>query len=269
MWTQHAAERTAAGTLAIAAHPMGAAIAAAGELGLAGYEFYVLGRGGSMGDVKADVIASALSFFEPGWVRGHYDAGAAKISPPEAALAWNARIDEWAETGLSADLPLRRLCDVLGRVLSAAPLAGAPIFAGWRTMPEPASLPALTMHRLYGLRELRGGLHAGAVRAAGLTPLQALLIRTPPLAAPWGWPEPHPDVSGLTSAWLCAEEATNRAVAGLLGCLREQEAGQLADDIDSVVAHTGMMWWYREDTPAIQFGPRPEQAQLAGRDSQQ
>ena len=269
MWTHHAAERTAAGTLAIAAHPMAAAIATADELGLAGYEFYVLGRGGAMGDVKADVIASALSFFEPGWVRGHYTAGAGKISPPEAALAWNARIDEWGETGLPADLPLRRLCDLLGRVFDAAPLAGVPIFAGWRMMPEPASLPSLAMHRLYGLRELRGGLHAGAVRAVGLTPLQALLIRTPPLAAAWGWPEPYPDVRGLTAAWLSAEEATNRAVASLLSCLSEEEAGQLADDIDSVVTHTGMMWWLREDTPAIQFGPRPDQAQLAGRDSPQ
>lgn len=252
-----AAERTANGTLAIAAHAMSAAIARAGELGLADYEFYVLGRGGAMGEVKADVIASALSFFEPGWVRNYYAAGIKKMSLSDAALTWNARVAEWGETGLSADLPLERLCGLLGRVFEAAPLAVAPIFAGWRTMPEPATLPALAMHRLYGLRELRGALHAGAVRAAGLTPLQALLVRTPLLAPGWGWPEPYPDVSGLTDAWLAAEAGTNRAVASVFECLTAAEVSQLADDVEAVVAHTGMMWWFRDDTPTIQFGPRP------------
>jgi hypothetical protein len=260
-----AVKRTAPATLAVPAFAMGAAIGQAGEEGFADYEFYVLGRGGAMGEVKADVVVSALNFFEPEWVRSYYNAALAKSSMAAAALKWNARVDSWGETGFSTDLPLERMCDLLKKVFDAEPLVGAPIFSGWRTMPEPESIKSLAMHRLYGLRELRGGLHGAAVRAAGLSPLQALLVRTPQLAAGWGWPEPFPDVTASFSAWQEAEDGTDRALACAFDlALTDAEADQLASDVEAVVEHTGMMWWFRDDIPTIQFGAKPADSPAAG-----
>ena len=35
------------------------------ELGLDGFRFYVLGRGGVLGDVEPDVVRSAFGYFHP------------------------------------------------------------------------------------------------------------------------------------------------------------------------------------------------------------
>jgi hypothetical protein len=149
------------------------------------------------------------------------------------------------------------LAELLGRCIEAASSVGAPIFAGWRRLPEPESPPALAMHRLYAIRELRAGLHAGAVRAAGLLPLEALLIRTPALASGWGWPDPQPEVSHLTDRWLLAEEGTNRAMGRAFECLSDAEGVELCEGIDAVLKHAGELWWFAEGSPTVRFDPQP------------
>ena len=114
---------------------------------------------------------------------------------------------------------------IAGTLSAAASPAGAPIFAGWRTLPEPgADRPkALALHRMNGLRELRMALHGGAVLSAGLSPQEALLVRTPYMAGIFGWNEPYPDVEHCKDAWAEAEEATNRAMAPIFAALDESE----------------------------------------------
>jgi hypothetical protein len=46
------------------------------ELGFEGLDFYIVGRGGVLGDVDADVVSAAFTFFEPGGVRALWDQGA-------------------------------------------------------------------------------------------------------------------------------------------------------------------------------------------------
>ncbi|MDV8071038.1 hypothetical protein R4P64_31460 [Rhodococcus sp. IEGM 1366] len=252
------AERTTDAIFAIPAAAMGAALERADEVDLEGYEFYVLGRGGVMGDVSADVICSALTWFEPEWVRSHYQAGTRKTTLGNASRAWAGMVAEWGDAGLSSDLPLERLCELTGRIIENSPSAVAPLFAGWRVLPEPDSLSRRTMHRLYALRELRAGLHAGAVRAAGLLPLEALAIRTPVLAPGWGWTDPLPEVSHLVDQWRAAEDGTNRGVGRLFECLSDAEALELAEAAEAVLGHVGMAWWTDESSPTLNFGPRPE-----------
>jgi hypothetical protein len=258
MKAEAVAERTANPVLAIPAHAMGAAMMAASDVGLDAFEFYVLGRGGTMGDdVEADVITAAISWCEPSWVRAHYESGLEKTTMRAATHAWAQKVDSWAETGLSEDLPLERLAELLGRCIQSATSVGAPIFAGWRRLPEPESPSSLLMHRLYAIRELRAGLHAGAVRAAALLPLEALLIRTPALASGWGWPDPQPEVSHLADRWLLAEEGTNRALGRMFECFSESEGSELCDGIDAVLEHVGVLWWFDEGSPTIRFDLQP------------
>jgi hypothetical protein len=122
-----------------------------------------------------------------------------------------------------------RLARLLGAVSGAASPAGAPLFAGWAAMEEPSSPKALTLHRLQLLRELRGALHGCAVLAEGLTPLEALSVRTPFMAALFGWGEPLPDAETHKAAWERAEAGTDRAMARHLAVLSEAELDELAE----------------------------------------
>ncbi|MGH9273555.1 MAG: helix-turn-helix domain-containing protein, partial [Acidimicrobiales bacterium] len=85
-----AATATAAAVSTVGSHFMldGNTYKRGAELGFAGLDFYVTGRGGVLGDVDADVVTAAFTFFEPGHVRTQWDSGRAVMSPAEAAAAF-------------------------------------------------------------------------------------------------------------------------------------------------------------------------------------
>jgi hypothetical protein len=55
------------------------------ELGLDGFRFYVLGRGGVLGDVEAPVIQSAFGWFNGGLIAKMWDSARSVVSPRQAA----------------------------------------------------------------------------------------------------------------------------------------------------------------------------------------
>ena len=229
MHAEDAARETAAGVGGIPARFMfdGKTYARGGELGFTGIDFYVVGRGGVLGPVDADVVTAAFVWFEPVMIRSNWEAGTAACPPDRAAVAWSEAAHAWGETHLPDDVDAARLAELAGRVVDAASLGGAPLFAGWRRLPLPEEPKALALHHLNGLRELRGALHAGAALAAGLRPFEALLVKTPHMASLFGWGEPYPDVSGLTEQWQQAEEGTNRALAPAYSALDDSERDEL------------------------------------------
>ncbi|MDP2013693.1 MAG: evbL, partial [Actinomycetota bacterium] len=158
-----------------------------GELGYEGLQFYVCGRGGALGDVGADVVTAAFVWMHPDMVRANWDGGCAVAPPRDAARAFVACLVAWASEHVPAGPGTVRLSDLAERVAMSASPAGAPLFAGWRGLPAPADPGARAVYHLNALRELRGGLHAGAVLASGLDPLEALHVRTPYLAQAFGW----------------------------------------------------------------------------------
>ncbi len=197
-------------------------------LGFDGLDFYVCGRGGVLGGVDASVVSAALVFFNPAMIRERWDRGARTMGPREAASEFAGCLHRWSTEHLDEEVDFGRLAALLGRVVQAANPAGAPLFAGWRTLTEPVAPAELAMHRLNALRELRGALHSCAVLAAGLDPLVALLIRTPFMAGVFGWEEPYPDVELAKEAWAAAEAATDRAFGRLLKVLEKGEQEELA-----------------------------------------
>jgi len=119
-------------------------------------------------------------------------------------------------------------------VLQLAGAAALPLFAGWRQAPRPADPPALAGHLVHVLREHRGGTHALAVLASGLTPLEAVVGRASmmpslsPKAA--GWSDPLPAVTdGLLATLSAAEELTNQMVAPALTVLDPAERVELVE----------------------------------------
>ncbi|HLX88010.1 MAG TPA: hypothetical protein VKR22_06100 [Acidimicrobiales bacterium] len=198
-------------------------------LGFEGIDFYFLGRGGALGDVDGPVVAAAFVFFNPATVEESWERGRKACAPGDAALAFAAAGHRWAESKLPDGVDYARLAELLGRVTDASSVAGAPLFAGWMGLPEPASAPALALHRLNALRELRGARHGAAVLAHGLTPTEALFVKTPFMSALFGWGEPTEPTPAHQAAWARAEEATDASMAPSFGVLSDTERAELVE----------------------------------------
>jgi hypothetical protein len=151
--------------------------------------------------------------------------------------------EEWAACGHAYARDLMpssgddaRVAALLGRLVAGANAAGAPLFAGWRLLPEPDDAKALVMHRLDAMRELRGALHAAAVLTVGLTPHEAIAVRSPDMAAVFGWEEPLPDPAPLEDRWTLAEARTDRMLGRHFAVLTAGERDELVALVRSITA---------------------------------
>lgn len=211
------------------------------ELGFAGLDFYTVGRGGALGDVPADVVAASFVFFAPAAVAEAWNRGRAVMAPVEAAGHFMATGHAWAEAHLGDDVDLARLAGLVGRINAAANPAAAPLFGAWRAQPEPGPdrPKALALHRVNVLRELRGALHGAAVLAHGLTPHEAVTLRSPHMLAVFGWDGPHPDAGTHRrdrAEWGAAEAATDHALGAAYAALDEEERIELRDLLTTLYA---------------------------------
>ena len=61
-----------------------ATVAKGKELGLDGFRFYFLGRGGVLGDVEPRVVQAAFGYFEPRLIAKIWDSARERMPPPIA-----------------------------------------------------------------------------------------------------------------------------------------------------------------------------------------
>lgn len=199
------------------------------DRGYQGMDFYFFGRAGVLGDVPGQVVAAAMVFFQPELVADCWDRARSVCRPTEAAAAFAGCLVRWAGEHLPEGPDYPRLADLLGRVAGQASPAGAPLFAGWRLVPEPQDPAALALHRLNVLRELQGALHGAAVLASGLTPYQAMSVRSPHMVQLFGWGEPLTDLDAVRPVWQRAQDATEAAMGRALTVLQPDERRELGD----------------------------------------
>ena len=57
------------------------------ELGLDGLQFYVIGRGGSLGDCEGSAVASAFGYFNPTLIKKAWDSAKVNVAPRVAGKA--------------------------------------------------------------------------------------------------------------------------------------------------------------------------------------
>ncbi|GGL45773.1 SCO6745 family protein [Nocardia jinanensis] len=202
---------------------------------------YTRGRGGVLGDVDADVVTAAFGFFPEHSIRTAWES--VPMPAAKAAHRYALACQDFGRRKLGAFEEAARLAELLETVVAAADPAGLPLFAGWRAVPLPGDAPGRVMQLTYVLRELRGGLHLLAVRAAGITPLQAVLISGSPLndgpgQARWyGWPEPFEETTDeIRNAWQRAESNTDELIAPAFAALGETAGADLARLV--AAAHT-------------------------------
>ncbi|MRH90164.1 hypothetical protein GFY24_22435 [Nocardia sp. SYP-A9097] len=203
----------------------------AAGLGAQGFmQGYTRGRGGVLGDVDADVVTAAFGFFPADSVRVAWEA-TAEVPAAKAAQGYLQACQDFGRRRLASFADSERLAELLDTVVSAADPAGVVLFAGWRALPQAEDAPARIMHLIHALRELRGGLHLMAVRAAGLAPRDAVLIAGSPLSSGpdqarfYGWPEPFGEITPeLKGRWMQAEALTDELIALVWAVLDEATA---------------------------------------------
>jgi len=215
----------------------GATYARGGEAGFSGVDFYVLGRGGVLGDVDADVVSAAFYFWNPDQVRTQWEAARTVMSPAHGAALFADVAHLYGEAHIADHDGLVRLGDLLTRVVDSASPAGAPLLAGWRTheVPGPDRPKARVQHQTNALRELRGAYHGGAVLAAGLLPVEAVAFRSAFMAPIYGWDLEGMDEPEMFKArWKVAEAGTDAAMARPLSSLDGEELDDMVTLLTSV-----------------------------------
>ncbi len=178
------------------------------ELGIDGFRFYFVGRGGPLGDVDAPVVTSAFVYFNPTLVERMWTSAKAIVAPRVAGHAFVAAAADFGRAHLAELDGLDAFCAAMDAVNDAADPIGLSLYAAARTEPLADDLPARAMQLTALLRELRGSAHLGALRAAGLDAKTAHHIHRPNDAAMFGWAAADaPDITDADRARLVAADA--------------------------------------------------------------
>ncbi len=157
------------------------------EHGLDGFRFYFLGRGGVLGDVESEVVASAFGYFHPALVEKMWDSAREKMAPRDAGRLWLHCGHELARAKLADVEGLDEFCAAAEAVNDAVEPTGLALYSAIDAEPLPEDAPARAMQLLTVLREARGSAHLLAVRASGLSARMAHQIKRPNDVKTFGW----------------------------------------------------------------------------------
>lgn len=205
------------------------------ELGLSGWSWYHCGRGGVLGDGDASVVVAAFGFFPPALQTKAWERGKAVLPPSQTAREYALTCAQWGRRVFASDSS-GRLADLGFAVAEAAPIAGMPLFAGWRALASSLDVtdgPGRLALALQVLREHRGSAHLAAVVAEQVDPLQAVVSGRygPKNAEFFGWPQPWPDPEAGKAAMAAAEERTDDLVLPAFAALSESERAELTEGV--------------------------------------
>ena len=209
-------------------------IARGKEIGLDGFRFYVLGRGGVLGDVEPDVVRSAFGYFESGLLAKMWNSAKETVTPREAAREYLACAAALGRAKFGNVAGLDEYNAAAAAVIAAVDPGALPLFAGVRAEPLPDDTPARAMHHTVVLRELRGSVHLAAIAASGLTTAVAHAIKRPDDVKLFGYAEPPHVRDEDRDAWERAEALTNEMLVPPFSVLDDPGA-------DALVAGTEAM----------------------------
>ena len=210
-------------------HPetFGESIAAGYANPLAGY---VAGRGGVLGDANGTAVSSVFAVFEPTFTGACWDEGIAVRGAKGAAEVYWSQVAGFGRRYLTGAVGLDRIAALGEKVIAVTPGGGLPLYAGWRVMPLADDAPGRALQVTFVLRELRAGVHFGALTVSGVTPVEAHMLHGgKEYTQMFGWPEPFADGADKKDRYADVEAATNRRMTEILGAaLDHDEVAELA-----------------------------------------
>jgi hypothetical protein len=209
------------------------------ELGLDGFRFYFLGRGGVLGDVEPAVVVASFGYFSPGVVELMWDSAKQIVAPREAAREYLACADRFGIAQLDGIDVLDGFNDAAEAIVGSVDRSALPLFAGIAAEPLPDHPAARAYRNVCILRELRGSIHLLAIVATGVSPAVAHAIRRPDDVTSFGW-ENTPDISDDDRSRLdIADELTDRLLTPSIEALTDTQRTTFVDGVDVIGAHLG------------------------------
>ena len=203
------------------------------EIGLNAYEFYGLGRGGTLGNVDLEVVVGAFKFFHPRQLERMWTDAKAKADPGQTSADYLRAAYSFADRTFGAIDP-----NLLDAFAKAAHKVAAGVRGGHHQLVDgykQFDVPVSPVHSAYLgailMRELRGCVHIDAVQEMGLAPVEAVYLQDVNLFKMHGYvDEEVPDVTPELSAKKHeAEVLTSTLMAEYFEVLDEVERQSLAD----------------------------------------
>ena len=208
------------------------------ELGLNVFEFYGLGRAGTLGDVDVAIVDRAFTFFHPRVYDMLWSNAREKADPVVTAERYLEAAYEFADRTFGAvdSALLARVGASAQKVLAAVPDERHLLVDGYRQYPTPTSAVHAAYLGTILLRELRGGVHIEAVVEAGLSPLEACYLQDASIFKLHGYLEDEaPEVTAEHEAKkVRAEELTEEKMADYLEVLDDDERQALASGVSAM-----------------------------------
>ena len=199
------------------------------SLGLKGMEFYVAGRGGALGDCEGSVVAAAFGYFNPIIINAAWTLAIAKHPARSIGSVHYECAAVVGREKLSALPNLAEFVSAMQKVFDAMDPDGLALFAAFKSLPLVNDLPGRAMQLAASLREYRGSAHLVAVRASGVSGIQAHFIKRPKDMKNFGWSESeYPIVNDETRArMVAAEKLTDALCIAPYSVLNETERASL------------------------------------------
>ncbi|HXC18911.1 MAG TPA: hypothetical protein VNT80_03290 [Acidimicrobiales bacterium] len=208
--------------------------------GLNIYEYYGLGRGGTIGNVDTDEIVEAFTFFHPRFFERLWTLAKEKADPVAVAADYVQAAYEFADRTFGAvdRAVLRDFAAAAHKVAAAVESGHHQLFDGYTQY----EVPADPVHAAYLgcilMRELRGCVHIDAVSEVGLSPLEACYLQDPMIFKLHGYideeaPVMTPDISVKKEE---AEALTSSMMAECFSVLNDEERQHLADGARAMYA---------------------------------
>jgi len=207
-------------------------------LGLSGWAYHVSARAGALGEVRPETVAATIGFIAPDAVADAWEAATKATDPLEVATWHLHELCRWGGDQLGGFPRLNRLVDLSKRVVAGVDGAALPLFAAWRAMPLPDDSPGARAAVLaHLLREHRGAAHLLAIRASGLSPLEAIISgpEGEAGATAFGWQPPFPPFEPLVRRRSWAEALTDRIAGEAFRALAPTERVELVNLLDAAV----------------------------------
>jgi hypothetical protein len=204
--------------------------------GLDGFRFYVLGRGGVLGDVEAGVVHAAFGYFHTGLIDKMWNSAKQIVAPRDAARLYHECAHRLGRAKFSDIEGLVGFVEAATQVIGQVEGASLPLFAGMRAEPVPGDPPAAALHQAMVLRELRGSVHLLALTACGVSTPVAHAVKRPGDVAMFGYDE-VPEVTDEDRAnWHRAEQLTDELLTPAYAGLTDAQATALVNGT-AMMAH--------------------------------
>lgn len=210
------------------------------EAGLDGFRFYILGRGGVLGDVEPAVVSAAFGYFHPDVIARMWTTASERMAPREAARLYHGCAHDLGRDALADVEGLDGFVDAATQIIESVEGASLPLFAGMRAEPVPSDAPAAALHQAMVLRELRGSVHLLALTATGLDSPIAHAIKRPDDVKVFGYETP-PDVSDDDrDKWHRAEALTDELLTPAYAGLSDDQAEALVAGTAAIASALGV-----------------------------